>query len=346
VSRRSRLREALNVSALNLVLPRSDTGPGRILARRLLIAVSVLVISTVTVFLQRGGYHDVRGKSLGVIDSLYYATVSLSTTGYGDITPISASARMVNVVVITPLRLLFLIVLVGTTIEVLTATVSHRARARRWRAAVKDHAVIVGYGTKGRAAATALVDAGCTIEQIAVIDLDPAGVAQASDDGATAICGDATRTAVLHQVAVERAARVIIATNRDDTSVLVALTVRQLTKSATVVAAVRHSENASLLRAAGVDAVVVSAEAAGRLLGMSANSPATADLMTDLLDSATGLELIERDAGPADTGRVLEPAEETLLGVVRGGTLGTQGEGEPITVQPGDRLVIVRHVLE
>ena len=37
--------------------------------------------------------------------------MSLSTTGYGDITPYTPSARLVNVLVITPMRIAFLIVL-------------------------------------------------------------------------------------------------------------------------------------------------------------------------------------------------------------------------------------------
>ena len=53
-------------------------------------------------------------------DAAYYATVTLSTTGYGDIVPITELARITNIFVITPLRFIFLIVLVGTTIEVLT----------------------------------------------------------------------------------------------------------------------------------------------------------------------------------------------------------------------------------
>jgi hypothetical protein len=56
--------------------------------------------------------------SLG--DAFCYVTVSLSTTGYGDIVPVTPEARLLTTVVITPLRLLFLIVLVGTTVELRT----------------------------------------------------------------------------------------------------------------------------------------------------------------------------------------------------------------------------------
>ena len=66
---------------------------------------------------------------------------------------------------------------------------------------------------------------------------------------------------------------------------------------------VRHAENAPLLRTAGVDTVVVSAEAAGRLLGVSALSPATGELVSDLLEAGSGLELVERGAVEADIGR-------------------------------------------
>ena len=211
---------------------------------------------------------------------------------------------------------------------------------------MRDHVVIVGYGTKGRAAARAIVDAGTPPEKIAVIDLDPAEVERAAEEGATAICGDATRTAVLEQVAIRRASRVVVATNRDDTSVLVTLTVRQLNRDATLVAGVRLGENAPLLRSAGADAVVVSAEAAGRLLGISADSPATADVMTDLLDAGTGLEVVERAADERDTGRMLPSDPDTLLAIVRDGRVITEVGPDPaarVHVQPGDKLVVVRH---
>ena len=57
---------------------------------------------------------------VSLLDAAYYATVTLSTTGYGDITPVCDSSRLANVFVITPLRFLFLIVLViGITTQFL-----------------------------------------------------------------------------------------------------------------------------------------------------------------------------------------------------------------------------------
>jgi len=88
----------------------------------MLLAAGLLVLSAVIVYLGRHGYLDTAhlGQPLSVLASVYYATVTLSTTGYGDIVPVSDTARLVNTFLITPIRVVFLIVLVGTTLEVLT----------------------------------------------------------------------------------------------------------------------------------------------------------------------------------------------------------------------------------
>ena len=71
------------------------------------------------VYFDRGSYTDNYDGEVSLVDAVYYATVTISTTGYGDITPVRAHARIVNAIVVTPLRVLFLVLLVGTTLEVL-----------------------------------------------------------------------------------------------------------------------------------------------------------------------------------------------------------------------------------
>jgi len=78
---------------------------------------------------------------------------------------------------------------------------------------------------------------------------------------------------VLKRDEVQRARQIIIATQRDDTAVLVTLTARQLNRSAEIVAAMREEENAALLQRSGDDAVITSAGAAGRLRGLSVSAP-------------------------------------------------------------------------
>ena len=57
-------------------------------------AALVLVLVTVAViYLDRGSYRDVDGSALTLLDCVYYTAVSLSTTGYGDITPVTPTRR-------------------------------------------------------------------------------------------------------------------------------------------------------------------------------------------------------------------------------------------------------------
>ena len=139
------------------------------------------------VWFDRDGYTDNSDGPVDLLDAFYYATVTLSTTGYGDITPVTDEARLVNILVITPLRITFLIILVGTTLEVLTQRTREQLRQNRWRSYLRDHTVVVGYGTKGRSAVRALLDDGTDPAQIVVVDTDLDHIADASDDGLAAV---------------------------------------------------------------------------------------------------------------------------------------------------------------
>ncbi len=135
-----------------------EASPIRQVTQRLVFAVFVFVLTVVLVYIDRDGYRDLDNEPGGVtlLDAAYYATVTLSTTGYGDITPVTDQARLVNFLVITPLRVLFLIVLIGTTLEALTTRSREEFRIRRWRSRVRQHVIVCGYGTKGRSAIRSL----------------------------------------------------------------------------------------------------------------------------------------------------------------------------------------------
>ena len=182
--RRAKFRDQSNTGRGRLHFASRRFSPVRNITVRLGVAVLALIVTAVIVYLERGCYAD-RGVSgtITPIDALYYATVSLSTTGYGDIVPICESSRLANIFIITPMRFLFLIVLVGTTVEVLTQRTREEFRSARWRKSVKDHTVIIGYGVKGRSAARSLVDNGVSGNLIVVVTPDRAAVDEATRNG-------------------------------------------------------------------------------------------------------------------------------------------------------------------
>jgi voltage-gated potassium channel len=324
-------------------MPDPTTSPLLALLQRLAIALGALVITALIVYFGRNGYRDAYGAGeITLADAFYYATVSVSTTGYGDIVPVSDTARLITTIVVTPLRLIFLITFVGTTVELLTERSRQSFRIQRWRTRVRDHTVVVGYGTKGRAAVETLLGDGAQPDQIVVVDTDHTQLDAASAAGLVTVAGNATRSSVLRVAGVPLAKAIVVATNRDDTAVLVTLTARELAPDIRIVASVRESENVHLLRQSGASSVVVSAETAGRLLGAATTTPTVVEVIEDLLTPDAGFAISERDVADAEVGGSPRHLADIVLGVVRAGELHRVDSAVVDTLEAGDRLLYVR----
>src|SRR4051794_9132058 len=324
-------------------LPLARKSPLRSLAVRLLLAVVLVLVTVSVIYVDRGGYRDINGDGLTLLDCFYYAVVTLSTTGYGDITPVTQEARLVNVLVITPARVLFLIILVGTTLEVLTDQYRNSLRVSRWRRKLKDHVIVCGYGTKGRAAVSALLETGYDKSRIVIVENREEALRQAAAAGLVAIEGNATRSVVLNQADVKNCKSVIIATDSDEASVLITLTVRQLTAGQVrIVAAVREQENAALLKQSGAHHVIVSSATAGRLLGLTTTAPPLIDVVEDLLTPGQGMALAMRSAERSEVGRNPRELQTLVVALIRRGKVLPLGGTEKVTIETGDMLVYIR----
>jgi voltage-gated potassium channel len=326
-----------------LRIPEKFVSPGKRIARRLLYAIAALFAAVAIVYLDRGGYRDVTEKPLTLLDCFYYATVSLSTTGYGDITPYSEQARLINVLVITPLRVAFLIVLIGTTVESLTEASRQTLKIQRWRKTVRNHTVVIGYGTKGRTAVAAMLGDGVTPADIVVVDTDQTLLDRASAAGLVTVRGDANRSDVLRLAGAQHAKAIVVATNSDPTSVLVTLTARELAPEATIIASVREGENRHLLLQSGADSVVVSSETAGRLLGLATSKPTVVEMIEDLLTPDAGLAIAEREVEPKEVGGSPRHLPDIVLGVLREGKLLRLDDSRVDALEKDDRLLYVRN---
>lgn len=339
VSDKSSARDASGVA-----LPAHQRSPWWELGRRLLLAVAILAGTVLMVWLDRDGYVDGNDPTgqVGFIDAIYYTTVTLSTTGYGDITPFSDSARLVNAFAITPLRIAFLVLLIGTTIEVLATQGREMFRVARWRRNMDNHVVIIGYGTKGRSAAGTLTQNGLDPESIVVVDPLPSARDEANADGLAVIAGDATRRDVLRRARVDKARQVIITTDHDANTMMATLTVRQLNPETYIVAAVREQDNVPLVRQSGADAVVTSSEAVGRLLGLASISPTLGEVMEDLMTSGAGLEVAERDLLVSEVGKQPQRLPDQVIAVVRDEQVYRYFDPVVTQLARGDRLIVVR----
>src|SRR3712207_471442 len=126
-------------------------------------------------------------------------------------------------------------------------------------------------------------------------------------------------TTLFRSAHVERARAVIVAANRDDASVLITLTVRQLNPSVPITTSVREEENAALLRQSGADTVITTSATSGRLLGLSTDALRVVATVEDLVTGGQGLDLQQGRVTAGEVGLGPRQLRDIVLSVTRGG---------------------------
>jgi voltage-gated potassium channel len=296
----------------------------RSLTIRLVLAGLIVVIVTLSVYLGRTGFVDNShpGETLSFVDSIYYASTTLTTVGYGDIVPTSPGARLMNAVLLTPVRLAFLVLFFGTAYEI-SVFFMRRAEERdvhELNQRLDKHTIICGYGTTGRAAASTMLSQGKSKSDIVVIDRSREAVDRAVDDGYTAFLGDATEEATLRRAAVHKAESVLVAPGRDDSAVLICLTVNDIEPDVNLVAAGMEEENLKLLYQAGADRVIAPAVMGGRLMAAAAETQSVPWYVEQVLGKGW-TDRMEHRITAAEAGKTIEELPEfhdvLVLGISR-----------------------------
>src|SRR5687767_6391335 len=96
-----------------------ETSPVPALLRRLLLALALILLVVAVIWVDRDGLRDHAhgGRPLGFTDVLYFTVVSLTTLGYGDISPVTPEARLLNALLLTPIRIFLWVLFLGTAYE-------------------------------------------------------------------------------------------------------------------------------------------------------------------------------------------------------------------------------------
>lgn len=309
--------------------------------QRIALATILLLIVTLLTYIGRDGYIDTQhpDRALTFIDALYYSTVTITTTGYGDIVPVSQGSRLLTTVVVTPIRILFIVLLVGTTLQVLAEQSSFNIRLRRWQRGLKDHVVVCGYGVKGRSALEYIRSHDQEIEAV-VIDEDDGALEEANRLNITGISGKSYDRQILEAAGVRTARIVIVALSSDEQAILTVLRVRELNKEAKIVSSCKEEVNYELLYSSGATQVIVSSSSAGRILGMAAETPEAARVINDLLTFGDGLDINERDIA-TDGESIERHRHETAIAVIRGDEVHRPGDPECQTLRAGDQVIYI-----
>jgi len=309
--------------------------------RVVLLLVLLAFIVSVHWF-ERSSLKDNLDGHVSFYDVIYFTMISATTTGYGDIVPVTDRARMFDAVIVTPIRIFFILILAGTAYTFVIKRTWHRFLMRRIQQNLCDHIVIAGYGTSGTQTVDELIARGADPTKIVVVDPNGAALVRAEDLGCAAMQADATKDEALVAVRIDQARAMMISAGRDDTSILICLTARHLAPNLPISIAVRELDNELPAHAAGGTSVINPVSFAGLLLAGSIEGQGITEYIRDLASCGGKVRLHERVIEGFEVGKSLSEAAIGLgMRIMRDGeAIGFWEEGAR-ELRAGDRIIEV-----
>ncbi len=232
----------------------------------------------------------------GFGDALYWAIISMTTTGYGDITPTTTAGRIVAALVVLSGLLLFSMV----TATVASVFVEKRIREGKGLETIKikDHIVLCGWNNNAEEVIEGLLRAHPAAEFPLVLlnELSEEEVESLKykhrDQNFHFLRGDFTREEVLSRANITKAhAAVLLADTSglrslekaDDRTILATLAIKSMAPEVKTCAELLNQENRQHLMRANVDEIVLRGEHIGSLRAGAAASPGIPRVISSLL---------------------------------------------------------------
>lgn len=289
----------------------------------------------------RNGLQDSYDGDVSFLDVIYFTMISITTTGYGDIAPVTERARLFDALIVTPIRVFVVLIFLGTAYNFVLKKTWDRWRMKLIQSNLHDHMVIAGFGTSGGEAVAELIARGTKPEEIVVVDADDEALALAENMGCAVINGDATRDSVLMDVKISRARSLIVSAGRDDTSILIVLTARHLAYHLPISVSVKAADNELLARQAGATTVINPVSFAGLLLAGSCEGARISDYLSDLASATGRVKLIQRSVSEDEVGMALNEVLDDGIGlrIYRGNDVFGFWEEETKSLEAGDIIV-------
>ncbi|URW77130.1 potassium channel family protein [Sphingomonas donggukensis] len=307
---------------------------------RVLAVLGLVALAIGVHWYDRAGLRDNYDGNVSFLDVVYFTMISITTTGYGDIAPVSTTSRMFDALIVTPIRVFVVLLFIGTAYNFVLKRTWERWRMALIQRTLTGHILIAGYGETGSEAVDELLARGEDAGTIVVIDANPESIARAKACGCIVLEGDATRDQTLTDAAIERARAVIVTAGRDDTSILITLTARHLAPDVPISIVVRNEDNEFPARAAGATTVINPISFAGLLLASACTGPHLTDYLTDLASIRGKVALHERPVAPAEIGQPLAAITTGVgLRLYRDGEAYGFEQPQADALQPGDTVV-------
>lgn len=243
-------------------------------------------------------------EHLPAFDALYYTVTVLSTVGFGDITPKTDPGKWLFIgLALVGLATYGYIVstIIGTVTE---AAVRREVLGLRGRNRMQNHCLLIGWDTLGEVAYTELRQNG--IETVVLVP-DELEMRDLRRHEIEARVADPQRVEDLTEAGIAAARAVIFNLPNETDNLLALLKVKRLNPKVQSVVVSRRRDMEGVYQQAGADRVVYVADIGGRLVASTVFEPAVAQVLLDLAEAATGLDLVQARVDEQIASRGLKP---------------------------------------
>ncbi len=239
-----------------------------------------------------------------LFDGIYWALVTITTLGYGDIVPLTAEGRIVAMILIIAgmgVIAFFTSIIVSAFNEKMPEIRAQRVYAEVERRG--DYTVLCGFGRVGQVVAERLAQ---DREHFVVVDSDSRKVDMAKKKGYLTIEGNAQDNELLARLGIDRKAKRVLSLTGDDVvNVYITLTARQMNPGVEIISRANHRENIVKMERAGANYTVAPYQMAGIVAAEYAGQPVAFEAISDMLsgEKGVGIDAIRVREGSVLSGR-------------------------------------------
>jgi len=312
--------------------------------RLLLFALLGLSVSSVLVF-----YFEPREVVKNLFDAYWWAVVTMTTVGYGDIAPKTIFGRL-TAFFLMGFSIVITVLISGTITSIMVDRKMREAKGLQ-RVSFSNHIVICGWNYNAEKILSALYRYEGRKVRTNIVLINELGAEELEEirykySGRYVevhfIYGNFLHESVLERANIKGAKYVIIlpefergeATRKaDEKTVLAALAIKNINPDVRLIAELVEKENEVHLKRAGVDEVIIGMEISGYLLADTIISPGIPMVIKDLLDFEKGNELVKVDIPVSFVGRTFLELSEYFRKSEKAILIGIVSERKKITIE-------------
>ncbi|KXS41272.1 MAG: calcium-gated potassium channel [Methanolobus sp. T82-4] len=226
--------------------------------------------------------HILDGK--GFIDSIYATVATLTTVGFGDVSPTSPLARILYI----PTMIVGVLMLPSAAVLIYEM---HQRKVMGLKdSKQKDHVVVLGNSKEIIDSIISEMERSYDICFISdTYETNP------YVDRAHFIRGDPLEKSVLIKANIAQARHVIIATEDDSNTILSTALARELNPDINIIATIISEERVGTLKTVGANHIINTDSVTGRLLASAVYEPAVIDLISDVTSALEGHDFVEME---------------------------------------------------